>query len=873
MNTPVSISSQSGSQSACAGNSVSLSVTAGGTTPINYQWYKDGDTIQAATNNILNLSSVDTSDAATYYMVASNSCNSVQTSAMVLSINEAPVITTQPLSSTSCSGSSAMLSISATGTAPMSYQWYKGGSAVTNATSNNYLIASTSAADAGSYYCTVTNTCGTQTSNTAVLTVNDPVIITSQSGDSTKCLGDANMFSISITGTAPISYQWFHNGDTITGGSLSTYSIAAVSSSDAGDYYCIATNSCASTQSSVKTLTVNTAPTITQQSGDTSICTGNSLSLNVGVSGSSPMNYQWYKSGNMIGGAIGAVYPMYQISVSDSGAYYCIATNSCGTAQSANMQITVNSGPSIVYQSADSSRCEGETMTFKVVAAGTPPLAYQWYFNQNQIVGADSSVYHIDTLASSDNGYYYAEISNMCSSVSSSNKYLTVHPTPNISLGNDTSFCDGGSVIIGPGYGYYCLWNNGQIASQLNVTDSGSYSATVTDQYGCQGYTDTVNINVLKPYAYQDICMVTVDSATGKNVVVWEKTPNVAIASFNIYKETNVSGVYALLGNRPYDSLSVMLDLASNPLVSAERYVLTVVDTCGNESAFSTAHRTMHLTVNKGQGNDWNLIWNAYEGFTPSSYKIYRADTSLNFVNIATVAGSSNYTYLYTDKNAPVNVTLYYYVEIVHPNGGCSASKGQTNYHTSRSNRANTGTANPSSLAPAFFGTPTSGVFPLDVHFFDQSSGDPTEWEWDFGDGSIDTVQNPTHTYSSIGVYSVSLIVKNASGMNSVSFQNYITVLTTGVAEIDDEFVVKVFPNPYSGKTNIAYALNKPRKVVLEIYNTVGMKVAELVNDKQMPGSYKYQFRAEDYGFSAGVYYMRMRVDDEIYTKKLVEVK
>jgi PKD repeat protein len=281
----------------------------------------------------------------------------------------------------------------------------------------------------------------------------------------------------------------------------------------------------------------------------------------------------------------------------------------------------------------------------------------------------------------------------------------------------------------------------------------------------------------------------------------------------------------------------------------------------------------MHLTVNKGQNNDWNLIWNAYEGFTPSSYKIYRADTSLNYVNIATVAGSSNYTYLYTDQTATANAGYFYYVEVVHPNGGCSVTKGKTSYNSSRSNNANNGMANPSSLVPSFFGTPTSGIFPLDVHFFDQSQGSPIEWEWDFGDGNIDSVQNPSHTYTQIGVYSVSLVVKDATSDNTIAFQNYITVLTTGISEVDNEFVVKVFPNPYSDKTNIAYALTKKSNVHIEIFNAVGVKVVDLINQDQMAGSYKYQFRAADYGFSSGVYYLRMNVDGQVYTKKLVEVK
>jgi hypothetical protein len=873
VNDPVSITAQSGSQTVCGGASLNFSLTTSGTAPITYQWYKDNVAISSATNNSLSLSSVDTSDAATYYAIATNACNSVQSNIMNLTVNESPTIITQPISTVACAGSSTMLSIAASGTAPLSYQWYKGGSPITGAVSSTYIIGSSDTSDAGSYYCKVSNSCSIVTSNTATLVVNNPVNITSQSGDSVKCVGASMMFAVTASGTAPITYQWYHNGNAITGGTSATYSIVAVSTTDNGAYYCIISNACNTVQSSAKNLTVNTVPTITQQSSDTSICSGNNLTLSVATTGSAPMSYQWYKGATAMGGAVNSLYPMYQISTSDAATYYCVASNSCGTAQSTNMVITVKTPPTISYQSADSARCEGESMTFKVNASGTDTLLYQWYQGQTSVSGADSSTYYIPNVAVADNGNYYVEISNSCATITSSPKYLTVHATPQISLGNDTTFCDGGSVIIGPGYGYYCLWSNGQVASQLNITSTGSYSATVTDQYGCDGNTDTINVNVVLPYASQGICLVTVDSATGKNVIVWEKTPNVGITSFNIYKESNISGVYSLLANQPYDSLSVILDLASNPSVSAERYTITVVDSCGNESPYSPAHRTMHLTVNKGQNNDWNLIWNSYEGFTPSSYKIFRADSSLNFVNIATVSGSSSYTYLYTDQTAPATGTVYYYVEVVHPNGGCSASKGTTNYHTSRSNHANSGMANQSTLLPAFFGTPTSGVFPLDVHFFDQSQGNPTEWEWNFGDGTIDTVQNPTHSYTQIGVYSVSLVIKDAAGMNSIVFQNYITVLTTGITEVDENFDVKVFPNPYSNKTNIAYALTKRSNVHIEIFNAVGVKVVDLVNQDQMAGSYKYQFRAADYGFSSGVYYLRMNVDGQLYTKKLVEVR
>ena len=76
----------------------------------------------------------------------------------------------------------------------------------------------------------------------------------------------------------------------------------------------------------------------------------------------------------------------------------------------------------------------------------------------------------------------------------------------------------------------------------------------------------------------------------------------------------------------------------------------------------------------------------------------------------------------------------------------------------------------------AFTGTPLSGATPLAVTFTDQSTNSPTSWTWNFGDGSNNSAQNPTHTYASSGTYTVSLTVKNATGSNTVTKTNYITV-------------------------------------------------------------------------------------------------
>ncbi len=84
-----------------------------------------------------------------------------------------------------------------------------------------------------------------------------------------------------------------------------------------------------------------------------------------------------------------------------------------------------------------------------------------------------------------------------------------------------------------------------------------------------------------------------------------------------------------------------------------------------------------------------------------------------------------------------------------------------------------------------FTGTPMSGTAPLTVQFTDQSSFAPTAWEWNFGDGNQSTEQNPSHTYTAAGSYTVTLTASNACGAGAVTMANYITAEAVAVTEYD----------------------------------------------------------------------------------------
>jgi len=117
-------------------------------------------------------------------------------------------------------------------------------------------------------------------------------------------------------------------------------------------------------------------------------------------------------------------------------------------------------------------------------------------------------------------------------------------------------------------------------------------------------------------------------------------------------------------------------------------------------------------------------------------------------------------------------------------------------------------------LSASFSAAPTSGTAPLTVNFTDSSTGGPTAWAWDFGDGTNSSVQNPSHTYSSQGVYSVSLTINNSSNTSTVTKSSFITVNTAstgGQTMVTPEGVtIKVDSNVTNWTPQQIYDLLKP---------------------------------------------------------------
>ncbi len=250
------VAASNNTPNACVGGTIQIecavvpSVIQGST--VSYQWYfngaalNDGGDISGSDSKVLTISNAQTANNGQYYCLATYSGvgTSIATNTIDVDLGVAPSITGQPTGATVCVGEMVTMTVAADGQ-NLSYQWMKGSTAVPGAVGASYEIAAASEADAGSYSVMVTNACGDVTSETVDLTVNTPAEITTEPSDIEVYDGDSVRVTVEVSGTEPVTYQWYKDGAEIAGATEASYTVfASASAAEAGEYYCIVTNAC-----------------------------------------------------------------------------------------------------------------------------------------------------------------------------------------------------------------------------------------------------------------------------------------------------------------------------------------------------------------------------------------------------------------------------------------------------------------------------------------------------------------------------------------------------------------------------------------------------------------------------------------------------
>jgi hypothetical protein len=351
----LAITTQPESQSVIAGQNATFSVVAAGSGTLTYQWKNGGKAIGGATAASYMVPTTTISENGTQFtVVVTDSTGSVTSNPATLTVTAAPVapsIATQPTSKTVTAGQPATFSVTATGTAPLAYQWRRNGGDINGANSASYTIPATTASDNGAQFAvTVSNSVSSATSSAATLTVGVPPTISTQPASQTVTVGQAAKFSVTAAGPGTLTYQWNKNGGAIGGANAASYTTPPAIASDNGASFTVTvTGASGNVTSNAATLTVNAPPSIVTQPASKTVIAGQTATFSVTAAGAAPLNYQWNMNGNAINGANSSSYTTPATTTGNSSEQFTVTvTNSAGAITSNPATLTVTTATSIL---------------------------------------------------------------------------------------------------------------------------------------------------------------------------------------------------------------------------------------------------------------------------------------------------------------------------------------------------------------------------------------------------------------------------------------------------------------------------------------------------------------------------------------------
>jgi hypothetical protein len=265
---PPTITTPPQSQAVTEGQSVVFSVSASSSGAISYQWYFNGVSLGGAANSsTYSINNVIMGNAGNYTVVVANSTASATSAVATLTVFVPPAIHTQPNSQTVTQGQDASFSVVANGSPPFGYQWRLNKTNLSGATNASLTLTNVQASQSGDYTVVVTNPAGSVTSQVATLTVNLPPTITTQPQSQAVTQGQSVSFSVMVSGSVPLSYQWYFNGLALSGATAPVLMLTNVQPTQSGDYTVVVANTAASATSAVASLAV-APPKVTLSLGD-----------------------------------------------------------------------------------------------------------------------------------------------------------------------------------------------------------------------------------------------------------------------------------------------------------------------------------------------------------------------------------------------------------------------------------------------------------------------------------------------------------------------------------------------------------------------------------------------------------------------------
>ncbi len=316
------------------------------------------------------------------------------------------------------------------------------------------------------------------------------------------CEGDPAVFTVSVDGIG-ITYQWrigtlnLTDGGNISGATTATLTIDPATIADTSSFYNVVISGGPNDTSIFVSLMIDTGVVIITEPVNQTVCLGDSTGFTVSASGSG-LTYQWRNGtidlidGVNIFGATSDTLVINPVSLADTSSFYnVVITGACAPSDtSINVSLMVDSVLAIITEPIDQIVCDGNSVSFSVIASGTG-LTYQWrngntdLINGGNISGANSATLIIDPANIADtSSFYNVIISGSCGANDTSMFVsLGIDTSPEIIAEPiDQTACAGNSVsfsIIANGTGLTYQWRNGNTDLVNGGNIYGANSATL----------------------------------------------------------------------------------------------------------------------------------------------------------------------------------------------------------------------------------------------------------------------------------------------------------------------------------------------------------------------------------------------------------
>ncbi|MCI0745157.1 MAG: immunoglobulin domain-containing protein [Verrucomicrobia subdivision 3 bacterium] len=261
----------------------------------------------------------------------------------------------------------------------------------------------------------------------------EPVVISAHPQNQAVFPGATVTFTVSLSGSQPITYQWRKNGVPINTATNNSFSLFNVTTNDIGNYSVVASNALGAVTSSNAFLQVNVPVFIAQHPTNQTVAVGSTVTLRVVAGGTAPLTYQWLKNGTNVFGAINQTLTLVNVQPAAAGNYSVRVTNNFGALTSQVAVLTVVPLPNIVTHPQSQTVSSGSSVGFSVIAEHAD--GYQWHKNGAPIANANNSTYALANVQASDAGNYSVLVTNQFGSVMSDSAALTVlAPQPSASI-------------------------------------------------------------------------------------------------------------------------------------------------------------------------------------------------------------------------------------------------------------------------------------------------------------------------------------------------------------------------------------------------------------------------------------------------------